>query len=346
MRAFWEYPLLAIIMLITFRRYGVISNRMSLFYEQAFNALFIEVDAAKGVYTRDKREKISIQDFVKIFGAFCTRTLISYRFNFGYHELSEEIERASQITGVNVSVPGLIDDLIESVCLMQKDGLEYSFVHRSFQEYFAAVFLSRFTGDNVFRIYSHVLAKTRDSMLLPLLREIDEEALEDKWVFPIVQQIWKVLGPLSPRTDFVKFAGIFGNRVHVECKPPFVASLRGTGNVALVSQIEAIGRLYGLTSAADVRSTLAHVSLLAETASRLTEDEEMKALRERLRKAAESDQKSKDGSIDVAINVVDPLPPDSPFRDALLTIKDDIGKIRLGLYQRISERQKMAAYLF
>ena len=140
--SFLEVPLLALIMLITFRRYGVISDRMSLFYQQAFNALFIEADAVKGAYIRDKREKVSIQDFAKVFGAFCARTLISYKFNFGYLELSEEIERASQITGVEISVGGFIIDLVESVCLMQKDGLEYYFVHRSFQEYFAAVFLS------------------------------------------------------------------------------------------------------------------------------------------------------------------------------------------------------------
>ena len=34
-----------------------------------------------------------------------------------------------------------IFDLENAVCLMHKDGLEYVFSHRSFQEYFSAIFL-------------------------------------------------------------------------------------------------------------------------------------------------------------------------------------------------------------
>ena len=32
-----------------------------------------------------------------------------------------------------------MDDLINAVCLLIKDGLNYKFIHRSFQEYFVAL---------------------------------------------------------------------------------------------------------------------------------------------------------------------------------------------------------------
>ncbi len=54
------------------------------------------------------------------------------------------MRRAFDFEDKDVSLAdSFLRDLLESVCVMQIEGVEYTFTHRSFQEYFAPYFISR-----------------------------------------------------------------------------------------------------------------------------------------------------------------------------------------------------------
>ena len=54
------------------------------------------------------------------------------------------MRRAFDFEDKDVSLAdSFLRDLLKSVCVMQIEGVEYTFTHRSFQEYFAAYFISR-----------------------------------------------------------------------------------------------------------------------------------------------------------------------------------------------------------
>ena len=61
---------------------------------------------------------------------------------FSFTALSDLVHRSLLVLGLEKSATsdGYIQQLVESVCLVIQDGMTYEYLHRSFQEYFAAQF--------------------------------------------------------------------------------------------------------------------------------------------------------------------------------------------------------------
>lgn len=56
-------------------------------------------------------------------------------------KIKKYINNALNIANVHAEADDFLKDLLDSVCILQRDGLGFSFTHRSFQEYFTAQFL-------------------------------------------------------------------------------------------------------------------------------------------------------------------------------------------------------------
>ena len=81
---------------------------------------------------------------------------------------------------MTVDADDVLKDLDESVSILLKDGTEYSFILRSFQEYFVAVFLSERQVPQASLVFNHILNGI-DSDVLELLMEINRESFEIKY---------------------------------------------------------------------------------------------------------------------------------------------------------------------
>lgn len=68
--SFLSNPLLLTIMLLTYGYSTDIPNKLSVFYNQAFEALFQRHDTMKGAYKRIRETKLDIQDFGKVLEVF------------------------------------------------------------------------------------------------------------------------------------------------------------------------------------------------------------------------------------------------------------------------------------
>ena len=73
--------------------------------------------------------------------AFCIITYLKERFSFSRTELREALQAALNLEKFSINIDHLTNDMIESTCLIQIEGTDYIFTHRSFQEYFSAVSL-------------------------------------------------------------------------------------------------------------------------------------------------------------------------------------------------------------
>ena len=133
--SFLSNPLLAIMMMMTFKRNMNISRKMGIFYDEAFSTLYQWHDATKA-YSRVKN--LDIQQFRKSFGAFCLLSYAKEKFDFSRTELDDLIDQSSKLVGLNIERSKVLDDYERNVNLIRQDGLRYYFIHRSFQEYFAA----------------------------------------------------------------------------------------------------------------------------------------------------------------------------------------------------------------
>ena len=137
-KSFLSNPLLLSIMLLTYGESADIPTKLSLFYNQAYETLFQRHDALKGGYQRERRTSLDIQDFARVFGAFCLQTYDLRRFQFSRSDALECIRKAKTYVGIEVEDVDYLEDCLQSVCLLMEDGLSVVFSHRSFQEYFVA----------------------------------------------------------------------------------------------------------------------------------------------------------------------------------------------------------------
>ena len=179
--SFLSTPLLATLMLLTFEQYADIPTKVHIFYDNAFETLFRKHDALKEQYVRVTRADVTVDVFRRIFSAFCAISYSEAMYSFTREQVVSEIEKAIKYTGAPCKAEDFLTDLIESVCLLQLEGFEYHFVHRSFQEYFCALFLANSDSQTRKRFINETWSRARDNVL-PMLFDMAQDLVEQEWV--------------------------------------------------------------------------------------------------------------------------------------------------------------------
>ncbi|MFO1201414.1 MAG: NACHT domain-containing protein [Tabrizicola sp.] len=135
--SFLSNPLLSMMMLLTYRDNAEIPGKLSTFYENCFATLFSQHDALKESFRREKC--LDQLEFKRVFSVFCLMTYKDSRPSLDRADFIEYVKRAKEYLRLPQDVPSIAHDFLESVNLMIQEGTNVSFIHRSFQEFFAAV---------------------------------------------------------------------------------------------------------------------------------------------------------------------------------------------------------------
>lgn len=85
--------------------------------------MYSKHDATKAGYKRELKSNLSYDELVLVF-------------------------KKRRVSRIDYDIESYIYDLVNSLCVLYKDGLNYKFAHRSFQEYFEAVFLKELSDEN------------------------------------------------------------------------------------------------------------------------------------------------------------------------------------------------------
>lgn len=203
--SFLQSPLLTIIMLLTFEEFAEIPNRMHAFYARAFDTLFQKHDADKEQFVRKTRTGLSREDFRSVLSAFCGMSYIDSKYSFDRANLEKYIEAGIQYANkvhdsINVKKSNFILDLKDAVCLIQEDGLEYVFVHRSFQEYFTAVFIEKLHGENVRKILDRLSYRYNDNAVTMAI-DLAREKIETEWLIPTLEELLPIFSSNNGRRN-------------------------------------------------------------------------------------------------------------------------------------------------
>lgn len=189
----WDFlsnPLLLTMMLLTYEQLAEIPEKIHIFYEQAFDTLYHKHDASKAVYKRKTYCGLPIDDFRKIFSIFCIVTYSDRKFSFSKEEILASIKKAIDVADIsNINHEDFFNDLLESVCVIQKDGDTYIFSHRSFQEYFSAYFLSQSKSIDVAKVLDRILLNSLSDSVIKMLYELNKELVEKDWLIPRLKKI-------------------------------------------------------------------------------------------------------------------------------------------------------------
>ena len=160
-RAFASNPLLLTIMLLAFSVHATLPANLNEFYEQAFSTLFDGHDATKDYFVRDIRSRLSSENFKTVFAYICFKSYFKGQFEFSESSLYSYIEQAQKkFPELSFSIADFKVDLTQSICMMIREGLHYRFIHRSFQEYFAAWYTCKLTDDIQSKLLTHWLSES------------------------------------------------------------------------------------------------------------------------------------------------------------------------------------------
>lgn len=192
--SFLSNPLLLSIMLMTYGRTAEIPNKISLFYSEAFSALFHRHDASKGAFLRDRKCKLDIREFERILSAFCLQTYDRRAFRFTKLEALEYLDKAFESFSLDKESDLFFYDLQQSVSLIIEDGLEYTFSHRSFQEYFVALYISNANPDFQPDLIRRFSRDWTSDNVTPLLYEINQTLVEREYLIPVLKELFNDIG--------------------------------------------------------------------------------------------------------------------------------------------------------
>ena len=191
-KGFSDNPLLLSIMMLTFEMDAEIPTVKHVFYQEAYAVLSKRHDASKDGYTRQMKTGWSSEEYAKYFAYFCARTYSDGKISFTYSDMEMYFTQLTKKYELHaVTVDDFIYDSLNSLCIMYQDGMNYAFIHRSFQEYFCAKFFHNQLDEHLkylIPIFDCNDTTKKDDMTLSMLFDMKPQAVEKYMIIPYLEQ--------------------------------------------------------------------------------------------------------------------------------------------------------------
>lgn len=193
-------PLLLSMFILAFESHPEIPSRKSSFYRNVFDTLYSKHDGiTKNSFPREKKTKFEREEFEDILSVFSYLTITNGQYSFTNEILTDKLRQSLQVRSLKCNVEDLIYDLQTTISILILDGLEYSFPHRSMQEYFTSMFVSNLSTEQkevaykkLFNLF--VKASTDNSFnLWNLSSELDSTAFTKHFLIPQLQNYSNIL---------------------------------------------------------------------------------------------------------------------------------------------------------
>jgi GTPase SAR1 family protein len=219
-KSFLSNPLLLSMFILTFQSYSSIPQKRSEFYNQVFDALFSVHDSmSKLAFVREKQCGLSKEQFIEVLKLFSFISYFEEQFIFTnlylQHKLLTIKERKKELVFDNEK---LISDLQIAIGILNKEGPDYAFPHRSLQEYFAAIYISSLSDSNKKTVYTKIMkvfkssdyfrATSKDNFHL-LLSELDEAGVIKFGLIPYFDSCLK--NYIKPKKTYTEIIEDFGS---------------------------------------------------------------------------------------------------------------------------------------
>lgn len=152
---FLQNPLLLSMFILTFQSYSTLPSQRHLFYSQVIETLFNSHDSlSKLGYEREKESGLSREEFNTVLNIFSFLTIFENKLIFNKTYFRKQlIEIKKRLPNLKFNNDKLLNDLLIALCLINKEGFDYSFVHKSIQEYFAAEYIAGLSQNSKEKVY-------------------------------------------------------------------------------------------------------------------------------------------------------------------------------------------------
>ena len=193
---FASNPLLLTIMLMTYSTYGNVPAKQHVFYAKAYETMAREHDATKGAYERPMHTNLTPEEFAAYFAEFCARTYRAELLEFTETSFAEYMNKVivHRKKPIEASIRDFLKDLTDNLCIMYKEGEKYYFIHRSFQEYFTAVFFSTQMDDTLGKtgeFFERQPNRLYGDRTFDMLYDMIPEKVDRHIFLPFLERLWK-----------------------------------------------------------------------------------------------------------------------------------------------------------
>jgi hypothetical protein len=190
-------PLMVALLLIRYRIDQSLPHNDASFYEALFSILLQRHDKSKGGYVRPRKSKLSDTNLEQTFNALCYVTSKAGETSFPHAQLSKHCMAALKVAGHTADVDSVISDIIDITCLIITDGDECRFIHKSVQEYHAAVFVRDQPEDSGIAFYKAMETRWRIwYQALRFLSVIDRYRFLKHFHIPQLRRLLEITGPV------------------------------------------------------------------------------------------------------------------------------------------------------
>ncbi len=212
-REFASNPLLLTIMLMSYSTFGEIPAKMHVFFSQAYETMAQKHDATKGAYKRPFKTALSYDDFKKCFSEFCARTYNYEIFEFTETRFAMYMDKILEKLHLETPIlsSDFLTDLKDNLCIIYKEGDKYYFIHRSFQEYFAALYFSTVYDSKlqgVGHFFNSMNERSYTDITFDMLYDMIPERVDRFIFYPFLKdmfQKWKGNGSEETYFNFLKW---------------------------------------------------------------------------------------------------------------------------------------------
>ena len=172
-------------------------------------------DASKqSAFRRQMYTDIAINDFKNCLSAICISSYTKEKYLFTQSEILDYLRTASKFAKLDIDEQRYLRDLLESVCILQRDGLFITFSHRSFQEYFAANFIAKSPSIEIAPLLDRIASRISDNAI-GMAFDMNRPLIERDWVLPRMRELVKEIRDLDVRTHPVEFSEIVYGKLRI-----------------------------------------------------------------------------------------------------------------------------------
>ena len=258
-KAFTENPLLLTLMLMTYSEHLDVPSRMHIFYSEAYDVLATRHDSHKDTPVhRSLKTGITKDRFKDYMAEFCASSYTKEKFEFTQSEIESIFNKLKckaadeEKTGAITSSSDFIEDVTTSLCIMFYESGKYHFIHRSFQEYFCALYFSKLM-DNYLPAIGKFFekdkrGKMRGDQTFEMLYDMIPDKME-KYIFtPFLQNLFD---DCDAHEGYLSFLGII-----------YYYLVYFTGNVDFIVDNEPASYTYNfIAKHAEFKECMSHLEL-------------------------------------------------------------------------------------
>ncbi len=183
-------PLMTYVMMMTADKFNEFPREMSSFYAKAFETLYSGHDILKSnQFKREVKCGLKFTELETILRYFCAVSYADSIFEYDDRSVIKYLEMALTVAKIDKMPEDVLDDITGAYCILIRDGLKYAYIHRSFQEYFAALGVSSSHKIDFFEYNDKVLSAQREiNGYIEILSEIAKEKFVSEFLIRALEK--------------------------------------------------------------------------------------------------------------------------------------------------------------